>query len=234
MNQKIARRLKIKASIRTKVSGTAERPRLTVFRSNSQIYAQVIDDEQGKTLASASSLSIKDKMTKTISVMTQEYASLRAGRANPQALDRILVDYYGTPTPINQLGNLSTPEPRMLVISLWDSKMIPAVEKAIQKSDLGINPANDGKIIRLIFPELTEERRKELCKVVKKKAEESKVAVRSIRRDAIEQVKKQKKDSLITEDDQKKLEEKIQKLTDEKIKEIDTISAAKEKEIMSV
>ena len=176
----------------------------------------------------------KDKMTKTISVMTQEYASLRAGRANPQALDRILVDYYGTPTPINQLGNLSTPEPRMLVISLWDSKMIPAVEKAIQKSDLGINPANDGKIIRLIFPELTEERRKELCKVVKKKAEESKVAVRSIRRDAIEQVKKQEKDSLITEDDQKKLEEKIQKLTDEKIKEIDTISAAKEKEIMSV
>ena len=176
----------------------------------------------------------KDKLTKTISVMTQEYASLRAGRANPQALDRILVDYYGTPTPINQLGNLSTPEPRMLVISLWDSKMIPAVEKAIQKSDLGINPANDGKIIRLIFPELTEERRKELCKVVKKKAEESKVAVRSIRRDAIEQVKKQKKDSLITEDDQKKLEEKIQKLTDEKIKEIDTISAAKEKEIMSV
>ena len=176
----------------------------------------------------------EDKTTKTISVMTQEYASLRAGRANPQALDRILVDYYGTPTPINQLGNLSTPEPRMLVISLWDSKMIPAVEKAIQKSDLGINPANDGKIIRLIFPELTEERRKELCKVVKKKAEESKVAVRSIRRDAIEQVKKQKKDSLITEDDQKKLEEKIQKLTDEKIKEIDTISAAKEKEIMSV
>lgn len=176
----------------------------------------------------------KDKMTKTISVMTQEYASLRAGRANPQALDRILVDYYGTPTPINQLGNLSTPEPRMLVISLWDSKMIPAVEKAIQKSDLGINPANDGKIIRLIFPELTEERRKDLCKVVKKKAEESKVAVRSIRRDAIEQVKKQKKDSLITEDDQKKLEEKIQKLTDEKIKEIDSISAAKEKEIMSV
>ena len=176
----------------------------------------------------------KDKMTKTISVMTQEYASLRAGRANPQALDRILVDYYGTPTPINQLGNLSTPEPRMLVISLWDSKMIPAVEKAIQTSDLGINPANDVNIIRLIFPELTEERRKELCKVVKKKAEESKVAVRSIRRDAIEQVKKQKKDSLITEDDQKKLEEKIQKLTDEKIKEIDTISAAKEKEIMSV
>lgn len=176
----------------------------------------------------------KDKMTKTINVMNQEYASLRAGRANPQALDRISVDYYGSATPINQLGNISTPEPRMLVISLWDSKMIPAVEKAIQKSDLGINPTNDGKIIRLVFPELTQERRKELCKVVKKKAEESKVAIRSIRRDAIEQVKKQKKDSVITEDDQKKLEEKIQKLTDEKIKEIDTISAAKEKEIMSV
>lgn len=176
----------------------------------------------------------KEKMTKTINVMNQEFASLRAGRANPQALDRIMVDYYGTMTPINQLGNLSTPEPRMLIISLWDTKMIPAVEKAIQKSDLGINPANDGKVIRLIFPELTQERRKELGKIVKKKAEESKVAVRSIRRDAVEQVKKQKKDSVITEDDQKRLEDKIQKLTDEKIKEIDTIAAAKEKEIMSV
>ena len=176
----------------------------------------------------------KDKMTKTISVMTQEYASLRAGRANPQALDRILVDYYGTPTPINQLGNLSTPEPRMLVISLWDSKMIPAVEKAIQKSDLGINPANDGKIIRLIFPELTEERRKELCKVVKKKAEESKVAVRSIRRDAIEQVKKQKKDSLITEDDAAKTEAELQRITDNAISQVNKILEEKEKEIMEV
>ena len=176
----------------------------------------------------------EEKLEKTLNVFKDDLVQVRVGRANPRVLDKVSVDYYGTPTPINQLGNLSTPEPRMLVISLWDSKMIPAVEKAIQKSDLGINPANDGKIIRLIFPELTEERRKELCKVVKKKAEESKVAVRSIRRDAIEQVKKQKKDSLITEDDQKKLEEKIQKLTDEKIKEIDTISAAKEKEIMSV
>ena len=175
-----------------------------------------------------------DKMNKTISVMKQEYNSLRAGRANPQALDRIMVDYYGSPTPINQVGNISVPEPRMLIIALWDSKMIPAVEKAIQKSDLGINPANDGKVIRLIFPELTQERRKELAKVIRKKAEESKVAVRSIRRDAMEDIKKQKKDNLLTEDDQKKLEEKVQKLTDEKVKEIDTIAQAKEKEIMSV
>ena len=176
----------------------------------------------------------KEKMTKTIGVLNQDYSSLRAGRANPQLVGKITVDYYGTPTPISQMGNLATPEPRMLIIALWDTKMISAVEKAIQKSDLGINPSNDGKLIRLIFPELTQERRKELSKVVKKKAEESKVAIRSIRRDAVEQVKKQKKDSLITEDDQKKLEEKIQKLTDEKIKEIDTIAADKEKEIMSV
>ena len=175
-----------------------------------------------------------DKMNKTISVMKQEYNSLRAGRANPQALDRITADYYGTPTPINQMGNISVPEPRMLIIALWDTKMIPAVEKAIQKSDLGINPANDGKVIRLIFPELTEERRKDLAKVIRKKAEESKVAVRSIRRDAMEDIKKQKKDNLLTEDDQKKLEEKVQKLTDEKVKEIDAIAQAKEKEIMSV
>ena len=175
-----------------------------------------------------------EKMNKTISVMKQEYNSLRAGRANPQALDRITADYYGTPTPINQMGNISVPEPRMLIISLWDTKLIPVVEKAIQKSDLGINPANDGKVIRLIFPELTQERRKELAKVIRKKAEESKVAVRSIRRDAMEDIKKQKKDNLLTEDDQKKLEEKVQKLTDDKVKEIDTIAQAKEKEIMSV
>ena len=175
-----------------------------------------------------------EKMNKTISVMKQEYNSLRAGRANPQALDHITADYYGTPTPINQMGNISVPEPRMLIISLWDTKLIPVVEKAIQKSDLGINPANDGKVIRLIFPELTEERRKDLAKVIRKKAEESKVAVRSSRRDAMEDIKKQKKDNLLTEDDQKKLEEKVQKLTDEKVKEIDTIAQAKEKEIMSV
>ena len=176
----------------------------------------------------------KEKMNKTLNVLKAELASLRAGRANAQVLDRITVDYYGTMTPINQLGNISTPEPRMLIIALWDAKMIPAVEKAIQKSDLGINPANDGKIIRLVFPELTEERRKDLVKTVRKKGEESKVAIRNIRRDLNEQIKKQKKDSLITEDDQKRMEEKGQKLTDETIKEIDVILAAKEKEILSV
>ena len=176
----------------------------------------------------------KEKMTKTLNVLKSELSSLRAGRANAQVLDRIAVDYYGSMTPINQLGNISTPEPRMLIIALWDTKMIPAVEKAIQKSDLGINPANDGKVIRLVFPELTEERRKDLVKTVRKKGEESKVAIRNIRRDLNDQIKKQKKDSLITEDDQKKLEEKGQKLTDEFIKDVDAILAAKEKEILSV
>lgn len=176
----------------------------------------------------------RERMNKTISVLQQELSSLRAGRANPQVLDRIMVDYYGSPTPINQLGNISVPEPRMLVIAAWDNKAIPAIEKAIQKSDLGINPANDGKVIRLVFPELTEERRKDLVKVVRKKGEESKVAIRSIRRDANEQIKGQKKDNLLTEDDQKRLEDKIQKLTDELIKEIDRIIADKEKEILSV
>jgi ribosome recycling factor len=176
----------------------------------------------------------KERMNKTISVLKSELSTLRAGRANPQLVERIMVDYYGTPTPINQLGNISTPEARMLVIAAWDNKAIPAIEKAIQKSDLGINPSNDGKVIRLMFPELTEERRKELVKVVRKKGEESKVAIRAIRRDVNEQIKKEKKDSQITEDDQKHLEEKAQKLTDELIKEIDSILAAKEKEILSV
>ncbi len=176
----------------------------------------------------------REKMTKTLNVLKADLSSLRAGRANAQVLDRITVDYYGSMTPINQLGNISTPEPRMLIISLWDTKMIPAVEKAIQKSDLGINPANDGKVIRLVFPELTEERRKDLVKTVRKKGEESKVAIRNIRRDLNDQIKKQKKDSLITEDDQKKLEEKGQKLTDEFIKDVDAILSAKEKEILSV
>jgi ribosome recycling factor len=176
----------------------------------------------------------REKMTKTLNVLKAELSSLRAGRANAQVLDRITVDYYGTMTPINQLGNISTPEPRMLIIALWDTKMIPAVEKAIQKSDLGINPANDGKIIRLVFPELTEERRKDLVKTVRKKGEESKVAIRNIRRDLNDQIKKQKKDGLITEDDQKRMEEKGQKMTDEFIKDIDAILGAKEKEILSV
>ncbi|HIU94796.1 MAG TPA: ribosome recycling factor [Candidatus Aphodomorpha intestinavium] len=176
----------------------------------------------------------KERMNKTISVLQQELGGLRAGRANPQVLDRILVDYYGSPTPINQLGNISVPEPRMLVIAPWDGKLIPAIEKALQKSELGINPANDGKVIRLVFPELTEERRKDLVKVVRKKGEESKVAIRAIRRDANEQIKAQKKNNELTEDDQKHLEEKIQKLTDELIRDIDRIIAEKEKEILSV
>ena len=162
----------------------------------------------------------KDKMGKTINVTSSELASIRAGRANPKILDKILVDYYGTPTPINQLGNISSPEPRMLVISLWETKMISAVEKAIQKSDIGINPSNDGKVIRLVIPELNEERRKELCKQVKKTCEEGKVAVRAIRRDSMEAVKKLKKDSKITEDEQKQAETELQKITDNAIKAV--------------
>ncbi len=176
----------------------------------------------------------QDKMNKTIAVLKRDLGSLRAGRANPQLLDRIMVDYYGTPTPINQMGTISSPEPRMLVISLWDASMLSAVEKAIQKSDLGINPSNDGKLIRLVFPELTEERRKELVKIVRKKAEESKVAVRSIRREANETIKKDCKDSSITEDDQKRLEDKAQKATDAAIKDIDRICGEKEKELLEV
>mgnify|MGYP003314516907 CR=1 FL=1 len=143
-------------------------------------------------------------------------------------------DYYGTPTPLNQIGNVTVPEARMLVIKPWEKTMLKAIEKAIQTSDLGLNPNNDGEVIRLIFPELNAERRKDLTKQVKKGAEDAKVAVRAIRRDAIEQVKKLKKDSLITEDDQRKAEEDAQKLTDKAIKEIDTVAAAKEKEIMEV
>lgn len=176
----------------------------------------------------------KEKMSKSCAVYQRDMQTLRAGRANPQLLDRITVDYYGTPTPINQVGNISSPEPRMLVITPWESSMIKEIEKAIQKSDLGLNPSNDGKIIRLIFPELNEERRKELTKVARKGAEEAKVAIRAIRRDAIEQIKKLKKDSVITEDDQRKGEEEAQRLTDKAIKDVDAMCAAKEKEIMEI
>ncbi len=178
--------------------------------------------------------SAQDKMKKTTNVLKKDLVGLRAGRANPQLLDRIMVDYYGVSTPLNQLGNISSPEPRLLVISLWDTKMIAEVEKAIQKSDLGINPMNDGKVIRLVFPELTEERRRELVKVTKKKGEESKIAIRSIRREANEQLKRLKKDSAITEDELRSGEENVQKLTDQFIKDIDEIVEAKEKEIMEV
>lgn len=175
-----------------------------------------------------------EKMDKTIAVVQKDLTTLRAGRANPQILDKITVDYYGTPTPLNQIGNISSPEPRMLVISPWEASMIKAIEKAILTSDLGINPSNDGKVIRLLVPELTEERRKALCKQVKKMIEEGKVALRAIRRDAMDAVKKLKKDSAITEDDQKQAEKELQKITDAHIEQIDKIGAAKEKEIMSV
>ncbi len=175
-----------------------------------------------------------EKMNKTISVITKELGSLRAGRANPQILDRIQVDYYGTPTALNQIGNISSPEPRLLVIAPWEAKLIPLIEKAIQMSDIGINPSNDGKVIRLLVPELNEERRKELCKQVRKYVEDGKVAVRAIRRDTMELLKKMKKDSEITEDDLKDGEEDLQKVTDAHIKELDTLGADKEKEIMSV
>lgn len=174
------------------------------------------------------------KMDKTVAVIQKDLSTLRAGRANPQILDKITVEYYGTPTALNQVGNISSPEPRMLVIAPWEPSMIGPIEKAIQKSDIGINPSNDGKVIRLVIPELNEERRKELCKQVKKQVEEGKVAIRSIRRDAMESVKKMKKDSSITEDDQKLAENELQKVTDAHIKEMDRIGADKEKEIMSV
>lgn len=177
---------------------------------------------------------IREKMEKTITVLKHELATLKAGRANPSLLDRISVEYYGTVTPLNQLANIAAPEPRVLTISPWDAKSIPLIEKAILKSDLNINPSNDGKMIRLVIPQLTEERRKDLVKVVKKLGEESKVAVRNIRRDANEQIKKLKKDGDLTEDGLKKSEESIQKITDKFIKEVDKAVEMKEKEIMEV
>lgn len=176
----------------------------------------------------------EDKMKKTLSVLKEEFVGIRAGRANPSILDRVLVDYYGVPTPITQLGNISVSEGRIILIQPWDMSIIKDIEKAIQKSDIGINPNNDGKTIRLIFPPLTEERRKELTKIVKKYGEEAKVAIRSIRRDAIEHFKNQKKNSLITEDDLKDAEKDVQNLTDKYIQEIDKAVDNKEKEILEV
>lgn len=177
---------------------------------------------------------MQEKMEKTIIVLKNELASIRAGRANPTLLDRIQVEYYGSMMPLNQLGNVSAPEPRVLMISPWDAKSIPLIEKAIQKSDLGMNPTSDGKVIRLVVPQLTEERRKDLVKKVKKDGEESKVAIRNIRRDANEHLKKLKKDNEITEDELKKSEEDTQKTTDKYIKEVDKQIEAKEKEIIEV
>lgn len=174
------------------------------------------------------------KMDKALANLRKELASLRAGRANAQLLDSIFVDYYGSRTPINQMANISTPEPRLLVISPWDASTIKSIEKAIHQSDLGINPSNDGKVIRLAFPEVTGEKRKELVKIAKKRAEEAKVAVRGIRRDTNEIFKKEKKISELTEDDYDIVVKEIQELTDEMIKKIDSITAAKEQEITEI
>ncbi len=176
----------------------------------------------------------EEKMKKTLASLNSEYTTIRAGRANPHVLDRITVDYYGVPTPLNQVGNITVPEPRLLQIQPWDSSLIKAIEKAINMSELGINPGNDGKVIRLVFPELTEERRKSLTKDVKKKAEDAKVALRNIRRDAIDTFKKQEKKSEISEDDLKLLEDKIQKLTDKYVAEIDKACDEKSKDILTV
>lgn len=175
-----------------------------------------------------------DRMQHTIDVLKKEFASVRTGRASLALLDGIKVDYYGTPTPLQQLATLSTPDSRQILIQPWEQKIIPDIEKAIMKSDLGLTPANDGKSIRLIIPQLTEERRKDLVKVVKKKAEEARVAIRNIRRDANEELKKLEKEKHLSEDDAKRAHDEIQKLTDSFIKKVDELLAHKEKEIMEV
>ena len=176
----------------------------------------------------------KSKMEKSINVMLSEFASIRAGRANPNVLDKVKVDYYGSPTPVNQMAAVSVAEARVLVITPWDKSTLKSMEKAIQASDIGINPQNDGQVIRLTFPQLTEDRRKEIVKEVKKGGEDTKVAIRSIRRDAMEKIKAKKKNSEITEDEQKDGEEAIQKMTDKFCKEVDEHVAEKEKEILSI
>lgn len=177
---------------------------------------------------------MKEKMNKTIGALEKEYAGMRAGRASVAILDKIQVDYYGVPTPIQQMAAVSVSEGRILIIQPWDVSTINPISKAIQASDIGITPMNDGKVIRLTFPPLTEERRKALCKDVSRIAEDSKVAIRSIRRDAMDKIKAMKKNSEITEDDQKNAETKIQKITDDFIKEIDAVADKKEKEIMEI
>lgn len=179
-------------------------------------------------------IEFESKMKKTAEVLKTQLASVRAGRANAAVLDQITVDYYGVPTPIQQVASVSVPDPRSLMIQPWDASVLKGIEKAILASELGINPQNDGRVIRLVFPQLTEERRKELAKQVKKYGEEAKVAVRNIRRDAIDKFKKQQKSSEITEDDYKTIEKDIQKLTDDYIKEVDNITDKKEKELFEI
>ncbi len=176
----------------------------------------------------------KNKMKKSINVMLDDFSTIRAGRANPSVLDRVRIDYYGTPTPINQVASISVAEARVLVVSPWDKSTLSMIEKAIQASDVGINPQNDGQVLRLVFPQLTEDRRKELVKDIKKLGEDCKVAIRSIRRDAIDKCKTKKKNNEITEDDLKDAEERIQKITDKNVKEVDEQVAIKEKEILSI
>ena len=174
------------------------------------------------------------RMDKTLEVLDSEFGSVRAGRANAKVLDRITVSYYGTDTPIGQVGSISSPDARTLLIQPWDTSLLKPIEKAIQVSDLGINPQNDGRVIRLVFPQLTEERRIELTKQVKKYGEEAKVAVRNVRRDAMDKFKKQQKASEITEDDYKNIEKDIQKLTDDYVKKVEDIAAKKEKELFEI
>ena len=176
----------------------------------------------------------EEKMNKTISVFEENLSEIRAGRANPAILNKITVDYYGVPTPINQVAGISVPEARMILIQPWDMNLLKEIEKEILKSDIGINPNNDGKVIRLNFPELNEERRKEIVKDIRKLAEEANVAIRSIRRDAMDEAKEMQKKSEITEDDLKNEENEIQKLTDKKVEEIDSMLASKEREVMSI
>ena len=177
---------------------------------------------------------IEEKMKKTISVFEENLAEVRAGRANPNILNKVTVDYYGVPTPINQMAGVSVPEPRMIVIQPWDRSILSQVEKAIEKADIGIHPMNDGQVIRLAFPELTEERRKGLVKDIKKMAEEAKVAIRNVRRDEMDEAKALHKNSEISEDEERGIEDKIQKATDEHVAKIDSICDKKEKEVMSV
>ena len=177
---------------------------------------------------------VEEKMDKTLAALDRDYKAVRVGRANPSVLDRITVDYYGSPTPIQQMAAVSIPEARMLQIQPWDASTLKDIEKAIQVADIGINPQNDGRVIRLVFPPLTEERRKDIVKEVRKTAEDSKVAVRNARRDGIEKLKAMKKASEITEDDQSNGEKKIQNLTDKFCKEIDDLAALKEKEILEI
>ena len=176
----------------------------------------------------------EDKMEKTLNNLLEEYAGIRAGRANPHVLDKIKVDYYGSPTPIQQVGNISVPEARIIVIQPWEKSLLKAIEKAIQTSDLGINPNNDGSCIRLVFPEMTEDRRKELSKDVKKKGENAKVAIRNIRRDANDTFKKMEKNDEITEDELKEATDKMQKITDKAIEKVDKAVENKTKEILTV